>query len=123
MDVLPGFEAQRRSCEARLLGELGDATFRQCLDRGRTLDRGAAIDYGLGVKSHAAKRGPDAHNPLTRREREVAELIAQGLSNKDIAMALVIAQRTAETHVEHILTKLGFSSRAQVASWIGEQQH
>lgn len=51
MDVLPGFEAQRRSCEARLLGELGDATFRQCLDRGRTLDRGAAIDYGVDRRS------------------------------------------------------------------------
>jgi DNA-binding NarL/FixJ family response regulator len=41
---------------------------------------------------------------LTRRECEVADLIAQGLSNKDIATRLVISQRTAESHVEHILT-------------------
>jgi non-specific serine/threonine protein kinase len=54
---------------------------------------------------------------LTRRERQVADLVAQGLSNKDIAAKLVIAQRTAESHVENILTKLGFTSRTQIAAW------
>ena len=58
---------------------------------------------------------------LTRREREVAELLGQGLSNKEIAGQLVISQRTAEGHVEHILTKLGFSSRTQVVRWLTEQ--
>jgi DNA-binding NarL/FixJ family response regulator len=48
----------------------------------------------------------------------VARLIAAGRSNTDIAAGLVISQRTAENHVEHILTKLGFTSRAQVAAWI-----
>jgi non-specific serine/threonine protein kinase len=46
---------------------------------------------------------------LTRREREVASLAAEGLSNKDIADRLAISQRTAESHVDHILTKLGFT--------------
>ncbi|MPY78855.1 MAG: LuxR family transcriptional regulator [Actinophytocola sp.] len=59
---------------------------------------------------------------LTRREREVASLIADGLSNKEIATKLVIARRTAEAHVEHILGKLGFSSRSQVAAWVAEQR-
>ncbi|MPY99191.1 MAG: hypothetical protein GEU97_14560 [Actinophytocola sp.] len=59
---------------------------------------------------------------LTRREREVASLIANGLSNKEIATKLVIARRTAEAHVEHILGKLGFSSRSQVAAWVAEQR-
>ncbi|MCE7001957.1 helix-turn-helix transcriptional regulator [Kibdelosporangium philippinense] len=59
--------------------------------------------------------------PLTRRERQVAELVAEGLSNKDIAARLVIAQRTAEGHVDRILTKLGFSTRTQLAVWINEQ--
>ena len=48
----------------------------------------------------------------------MARLIAAGRSNKDIAAALVIARRTAENHVEHILAKLGFTSRAQVAAWV-----
>jgi DNA-binding NarL/FixJ family response regulator len=60
-------------------------------------------------------------NPLTRREREVAELIAQGLSNRDIAARLFIGHRTVETHVESILNKLGFKSRTQVASWVGRR--
>ncbi|MBX6385640.1 MAG: helix-turn-helix transcriptional regulator, partial [Microbispora sp.] len=57
-------------------------------------------------------------SPLTRREEEIAELIAQGRSNKEIASALVISQRTVEGHVEHILDKLGFASRAQIAAWM-----
>ena len=48
----------------------------------------------------------------------MAHLIAAGRSNKDIASELVISQRTAENHVEHILAKLGFTSRAQVAAWV-----
>ena len=55
---------------------------------------------------------------LTRREAEVAWLIAEGRSNKEIAGQLVVSQRTAEGHVEHILAKLGFTSRAQVAAWV-----
>ena len=56
------------------------------------------------------------------REREVAELVARGLSNKEIAADLVTSQRTAETHVQNILRKLGFTSRSQIASWVGDQQ-
>jgi DNA-binding NarL/FixJ family response regulator len=58
---------------------------------------------------------------LTRREAEVAELVSRGMSNKEIAGALVISQRTAETHVENILTKLGLTSRTQVAAWVIKQ--
>jgi non-specific serine/threonine protein kinase len=55
---------------------------------------------------------------LTAREREVAALVAQGLTNKQIAERLVIAPRTAENHLQHIFEKLAVSSRAQVAAWI-----
>ena len=54
---------------------------------------------------------------LTRRELEVAALVAAGASNREIADKLVISERTAESHVQNILTKLGFRSRAQIASW------
>jgi predicted ATPase/DNA-binding CsgD family transcriptional regulator len=59
---------------------------------------------------------------LTRREREVARLLAQGSSNRAIAEALVLSERTIEDHVGNILGKLGFSSRAQVAAWAVEQR-
>ncbi|AZQ37074.1 LuxR family transcriptional regulator [Streptomyces cyaneochromogenes] len=59
---------------------------------------------------------------LTRREAEVAELVAQGLANQQIADRLVIARRTAEGHVERILGKLGFSNRSQIAAWVAAQR-
>ena len=55
---------------------------------------------------------------LTRREQQVAELVAQGLTNRAIAEHLVISPRTAQGHVENVLTKLGFTSRAQIAAWV-----
>jgi ATP/maltotriose-dependent transcriptional regulator MalT len=58
--------------------------------------------------------------PLTAREREIADLIAQGLSNRQIAEQLVIAVSTAERHVANILAKLGFARRTQVAVWAAQ---
>ena len=52
----------------------------------------------------------------------MARLVAGGRSNKEIAAELVISQRTAEGHVERILAKLGFTSRAQVAAWVAASQ-
>lgn len=60
-----------------------------------------------------AARGP----ALTRRESEVATLVGEGLTNRQIARRLTISERTAESHVQHVLTKLGFSSRSQIAVW------
>jgi DNA-binding NarL/FixJ family response regulator len=57
---------------------------------------------------------------LTQREREVALLVGQGLSNREIAETLVVSVRTAETHVTHMLAKLGLRSRAQLAVWAVE---
>src|SRR5262249_22208636 len=62
----------------------------------------------------AANRPPGG---LTKREREVAALVARGLSNRAIAQALVVSERTVESHVTNTLGKLGFTSRAQIAAW------
>jgi DNA-binding CsgD family transcriptional regulator len=56
-------------------------------------------------------------DPLTRRELEIAALIAEGLPNRQIADRLVISERTAQNHVQHILTKLGLPNRGQVTLW------
>ncbi len=66
----------------------------------------------------AAKR---ASGGLTGREREVAILIAQGKANREIADMLVVNYRTVEKHIENILSKLGFASRAQIAVWATEK--
>ncbi len=59
--------------------------------------------------------------PLTAREREIAGLIARGLTNREIAAALFIGERTVESHVRNALQKLGFVSRSQIAAWASEQ--
>ena len=67
-----------------------------------------------GAEDDRAKR-------LTRREREVAALVAGGLGNREIAGQLFLSKRTVDSHIEHIFTKLGFSSRTQLATWVLEQ--
>ncbi|WP_241962332.1 response regulator transcription factor [Rhodococcus opacus] len=78
-----------------------------------------AVTYALDEEQGSASPpGVDSASGLTRRERQVAGLVAEGLTNKAIAAQLVISQRTAQGHVEHILAKLGFTSRAQIAVWV-----
>jgi len=64
-----------------------------------------------------ALRETPSVGPLSRREVEVARLVAQGLSNHVIGQRLHLSSRTAENHVQHILNKLGFDSRSQIAAW------
>jgi DNA-binding CsgD family transcriptional regulator/tetratricopeptide (TPR) repeat protein len=75
----------------------------------------------LGVRPRRPRPRPGAAatpTTLTPREREVAGLVAEGLSNRQIAEKLFVSERTAETHIQNILMKLGFTSRAQVAGWV-----
>jgi non-specific serine/threonine protein kinase len=65
---------------------------------------------------------PCADNPLSPREREVAALITTGCTNREIGKRLVITEWTVETHVRHILSKLGVRSRSQVAVWAAERR-
>jgi DNA-binding NarL/FixJ family response regulator len=79
---------------------------------------------GLGERPRRTRppRASDGEGAsLTPREHEVARLVAAGLSNRQIGERLFIAGRTAETHVQHIFTKLGFTSRAQLAAWVARE--
>ncbi|MBV1778008.1 LuxR C-terminal-related transcriptional regulator [Paeniglutamicibacter sp. ABSL32-1] len=75
-----------------------------------------AIDCALGVTTSPAKHS-SGNNPLTKKEMQVAGLVAQGLTNRLIAQQLVISPRTVDGHVERILAKLSFRTRSQIASW------
>jgi non-specific serine/threonine protein kinase len=79
-----------------------------------TLDEAMALAHEGDERVAVA---PQVDAALTRRERQVVVLLARGLSNPQIADELVISPRTAQRHVENILGKLGFVSRAQVAAW------
>jgi DNA-binding CsgD family transcriptional regulator len=72
------------------------------------------------ARGHASDDEP--WRPLTTREFEVARLVGEGLTNAEIADSLGIAPKTASSHVEHILTKLGASRRAEIATWASQVQ-
>ncbi|MEU7904411.1 LuxR C-terminal-related transcriptional regulator [Actinoplanes sp. NPDC049118] len=122
-------------------GRLGDRAFDAAFRRGAELTTAEAVALALDRTGRAAADAavvpaPRAETPapppasdarladlgLTPREREVIALIAEGLSNREIAARLVVAQRTAEGHVENILSKLSFTSRAQVAGWLAARR-
>jgi DNA-binding CsgD family transcriptional regulator len=90
---------------------------------GRVLGRGDQITAALwptataGASDAPGVSGGDGL-PLTQREREVAHLIASGLTNRQIGARLFIAERTVDTHVGRILAKLGCATRAQVAALV-----
>ncbi|MFI2228909.1 protein kinase domain-containing protein [Nocardia testacea] len=108
-------------CEQSAREALGDNGFGAAFERGRTMSAPAAREYALREPPAGAAAGPDVKTALTKREREVAALVARGLSNRQIANELVVSPRTAQGHVENILTKLGFTSRAQIAAWIVDE--
>jgi predicted ATPase/DNA-binding CsgD family transcriptional regulator len=122
---------------------LGDVAFALAWARGRAMELSQAIAFALETKdaepagSQASEKAalPDPlsllpapplsprralqqqFGGLTAREREVARLVARGKSNRAIADELVVGVSTVEAHITHIFTKLGFSSRAQIAAW------
>lgn len=105
------------ACEQQTRTALGEAAFTEAIRRGADLSYEDAISYALDEPPRP-RPAPAAPAPasLTRREQQVADLITQGLSNQEIATELVIFRRTAESHVERILAKLGLANRAQVAA-------
>jgi non-specific serine/threonine protein kinase len=121
----PHYLAAREACEQQARRTLGDRAFRAAFASGADLDLNQAVACALGEKPEPATAAPTgtstSDKPLTKREQQVAELVAHGLSNKDVAARLVIAPRTAEAHVERVLAKLGFTSRTQLAAWITQR--
>jgi non-specific serine/threonine protein kinase len=97
---------------------LGDRRWSALSGEGAALDRAAAVALALGEGTPEPEPAVDACGiRLTPRQREVAALVAEGLTDREIADRLVISPRTAESHVEQILTRLGFRSRAEIAAW------
>jgi DNA-binding CsgD family transcriptional regulator len=79
--------------------------------------------YAAGPEPSAPLAVAQPGVALSKREREVAQLLAGGLSNREIAGRLFVSERTVDNHVHHILDKLGFDSRVQVAAWLARNEH
>jgi non-specific serine/threonine protein kinase len=105
---------------AMLLEELGDEEFQAAFDEGYAMGRRDAVQLALGhAPATRAQTGDETYPAvLSKRESQVAALLARGLSNKDIAEELVVSPRTAEGHVAKVMDKLGVRSREQVAAWL-----
>jgi predicted ATPase/DNA-binding CsgD family transcriptional regulator len=113
--------------QARAREALGSRAFSAAYDAGLRMSFDNAVAYALGAPTVPAEAAPapaggSVASGLSTREIEVAQLVARGLTNKQIAATLVISLRTAESHVEHVLTKLGFTSRTQIATWMTERE-
>jgi predicted ATPase/DNA-binding CsgD family transcriptional regulator len=98
---------------------LGERRFAATAAEGRAMPLDRTIAYALGEDEPAVRPSATAADDgrLTPREREVAALVARGLSNRQIAEQLVVGVRTVESHVASALAKLGLASRAQLAVW------
>lgn len=99
---------------------LGDASFEAAFSEGHAMFAEEAIDYALSADEPPAPSAPTKKSPpaLTAREEEIAALAALGLTNRRIAEELSISKRTVDTHVSHILEKLGLKSRAEIPAHI-----
>lgn len=115
------------ACVATARRKLGDEAYDAAFAQGKASTQDALVAEALGDAPEPSRarrrvsRSTTEASPLTPRERQIADLVASGMGNKDIATTLVISKRTAETHVEHILTKLGFNNRNQITAWVTEQ--
>lgn len=106
----------------RVRRKLGEKAFKRAYDRGVGLQIDDAVALAESTEPAGASRATDPADRLTRREREVARYLAEGLTNKEIAERMVISRRTVEGHVEHVLDKMGFKSRTRVAAWLARQE-
>jgi predicted ATPase/DNA-binding NarL/FixJ family response regulator len=107
---------------------LGESAWQAARAEGQQMTEAAALAQARELISTAPALSLEqpvsatvlAAERLSRREREVAKLVARGLSDRQIAALLVVSRRTAESHVAHCLSKLGLSSRAGLAAWAVE---
>jgi non-specific serine/threonine protein kinase len=107
---------------ARLRAELGETAFAAAWAEGSAMKLRHAVDYALSQPAgdELAQPAKERYGGLSERERDVARLIARGLSNREIAAAMVVRVKTVETYVTRILNKLGFDSRVRIATWAVE---
>jgi len=118
----PAVQAAIDDIAAKTFVELGPLAVPRRV-AGKPVGRGDCIATAIGLAPEPAPPCTQQDGlPLTRREHQVTELIAGGLTNRQIAERLFIAQRTVDTHVGHILAKLGCSNRSQAAVLIGARR-
>jgi non-specific serine/threonine protein kinase len=115
--IQAGYRVAHEAATATAVRQLGADGFETLFTAAKHWSGQQATSWALAPSLSASPKVADSRDPLTLREREVARLLAQGYTNRQIAEALTIAERTAETHVSNILTKLELASRVEVRAW------
>jgi predicted ATPase/DNA-binding SARP family transcriptional activator/DNA-binding CsgD family transcriptional regulator len=119
------------SSVAAARAKLGEAEWEAAFAEGMAMSAEEAAEYALSEEIVPAPESPPSGvktdeppttDPLSAREREVAAMVAQGLSNRRIAQELFLSERTIENHISKILRKLGRSSRTEIAAWAIQQR-
>ena len=112
-------QARISAVESTLAQALGAEAAERLRQAGRTMPAQRAAELGTAVSSGAAPSDTDRDRPvaLTRRELQVAALVASGRTNRQIGRVLGISEKTAEVHLQHVMSKLDARSRAEVAAW------
>ena len=120
ISVIPFLTPMLAQAEESAIAALGASRFDAEFTDGKQLSREAALGLALGESGYPVAATSDGVglDLLGKREAEVARLVADGLTNKQIGARLFISERTVDSHVRNILNKLGFNSRAQIASWM-----
>jgi predicted ATPase/DNA-binding CsgD family transcriptional regulator len=113
--------ARREQFEDVARQAMGTSGFDTAFARGGQLTVDEMLTFALRERRVSSVEPRQADSLLTPREREVADLVAQGMSSKDVAAKLVVSRRTVDAHVDHIFAKLGFNSRTQIATWVAQQ--
>ena len=112
--------AYRDQCEQACLAALDPSRYAALRSRPMGLDE--AVSFALDeVPPPLDAAVPSAWEPLTPREAEVAQLVAQGATNREVAATLMLSDYTVKTHVRHIMEKLGFHSRVEIAGWLARR--
>lgn len=119
--LLP-FGCERNRAVERMRTALGADAYDTAFNTGAALSTGQV--YALALQPELTTPWKTDRSPvLTRRQWEIARLVAQGMTNKDIAETLIITQRTVENHLAQMFTRLGARNRTQVAAWVSNQDN
>ena len=122
--LMEPFQAAQRQAVDRARDALGEAAYVAAYGAGLDMTPDEIVDYAVDTRPPVARpvAPPVTEGPLSRRELEVAGLVADGATNAQVAARLFISERTVESHMASIFNKLGVDTRLQVARWFASMQ-